>query len=275
LQGHVIVYAKIQNPESPENKKHPVYEMTRSGIMAATGDYRTQHNLGDFLKKELGITLDDLGKSENIHLTGFPEHLNPDILKKKIDSLKGFEELIPTPAKMELFESEQEILGKDADVFYLGEFERLANANLAINAFPILYQSVYREQISNRVSQEIEKMISQATKQVNAYGHYLDNPGELEKKIQTVFLSELIYHLSNPTEREAWIQRFRNFMAGYKYPGEVDKIITLAVHKESERNEIRQLIELCVKKIGAFLREDYKEMGVLKKKIESLDARIN
>ncbi|OGJ85642.1 MAG: hypothetical protein A2268_16705 [Candidatus Raymondbacteria bacterium RifOxyA12_full_50_37] len=267
LKGVVIVYAVINNPETEDNRKSPIYEMAKTGIIAAMGDYRTQKSLEDFLKKELGISLDDLGKSENAAIAGIPPNANPDFIRKKLESLKDYEELIPTPARLEVFDAEHELLSRDADIFYLGRFDRLANANLAINAFPILYQALYREQVALLIAQEIDKMLSAATQEVSESGHYLEHPDTVEHKLNAEFLPELIYSHADQGELDGWVKRFRSFMAGYKYPGEVEKIIALASGADPTQKDVRSLLELYIKRIGAFLREDYKLVGELKDKI--------
>jgi len=273
LKGVILVYARIKDPDTPDNSKSPVHDMAKTGLLVASGDYRTQHNLEDFLKKELGITLADLSNPENAGMTGLPENINPDFIKRKIESLKGYEDLIPTPAKLMPFDSEQEILSQDADIFYLGEFEKLGNANLAVNAVPILYQALYREQVNVLISQEIEKLLSTATKEVNETGHYSEDLPRLENRILTEYVPEIIYNRSNEAELKKWIDRFKAYMSGYKYPSEIDLIIQLAVRNVSEEKKIQHLIELYIRKIAAFLREDYKTVGLLKKEIEDLEEK--
>jgi hypothetical protein len=270
LCGVTFAYAKVTNADTPENQKSPVHEMAKSGLLTATGDYRTQHSLEDFLKKELGLTLDDLSNPENAGMAGLPENMNPDFIKRKIESLKGLGELIPTPAKLLLFDTEQEILAQSGDIYYLGEFERLSNANLAVNAFPILYQALYREQAARAIAQEIEKMLSTAFRESGDAGHYSDDLKSMEKRILTEFLPEIIYNRKNRPELEKWVKRLRAYMGGYKYPGEVDTIIDLACREDLDGTESRGRIELYVKKIAAFLQEDYNTVARLKKKIDSL-----
>jgi hypothetical protein len=273
LKGLLIVYAKIINRDSPDNQKNPVYEMAKNGLLAATGDYRTQNNIGDFLRKELGITLEDLSSSESVNIAGLPEGMNPDYIKNKLQSLKGFEEMIPTPSKLEYFDSEQEILSRDCDIFYLGEFERLANANLAVNALPILYQAIYREQVTKSIALEIEKMLLTAQSDI-ATSHYSDDLAAIENKLTSEYISELIYNRENPAELNKWKERLNNYMAGYKYPADVEKIIQLAAKSNSSGSEIRLLLELYVRKITAFLKEDYKSVGELMKEIEKHETSV-
>lgn len=273
LKGHVVVYAIVKNPDSPENRKSPVYDMAKGGIIAASGDYRTQHNLEDFLKKELGISLADLSNPDAAGMAGLPENLNPDFLKKKIESLKGFEDLIPTPAKLVSFDSEQEVLEQDADIFYLGEFQKLGSANLAVNALPILYQAVYREQAAANISMEIEKLLSTAAMDMNETGHFMEDLAHLENRILTEYVPEIIYNRNNEVELKKWVDRFKAYMAGYKYPAEIDAIINLAIRNFSEDKEIQHLIELYIKKMAAFLREDYKSVGILKNEIGEIERK--
>lgn len=273
LKGQLIVYARIINKDSPDNEKNPVHEMAKSGFLTATGDYRTQNNIGDFLKKELGISLDELSKNENVNIAGLPEGLNPDFIKRKLESLKGFEEMIPTPSKLETFDTEQEILSRDCDIFYLGEFDRLANANLAVNALPILYQAVYREQVTRNIALEIEKMLLTAQTDVTT-NHYTNDIDNVEGKLTSEFISELIYNRANPGDLEKWKEKLHNYMAGYKYPSDIEKIIWLATKSNSGTKEIQLLLELYVRKISAFLKEDYKTVGELKKEIERHEAGI-
>jgi hypothetical protein len=274
LKGTLLVYALIPHADTAENRNSPIYEMAKGGLLAASGDYRTQNTLNDFLKKELGITLEDLSKPENANLSGLPEGMDPSYLRKKIESMKGFEEMIPTPAKLEPFESEQEILSRDSDIFYLGPFERLANANLAVNALSILYQAIYREQTAKLVSQEIEKMLLNAQSDV-IQEHYSLEPGKVDNRLHTEFLPEIIYNRNNPEELKRWTDRLRNYLSGYKYPDEIDKIIQLATNRDLNGQVVKEAIELYIRKISALLKEDYKTVGTLKKEIERFEAEGN
>ncbi len=278
LRGEVIAYAKIKKPDAPENSASPVYEVAKSGIIAAHGDYRSHHSLSDFLRSELGISLNALTKDkpltglppESLSQEGIPEGLDIDILKKKMESIKGFEEMIPTPAKLEPFENEQEILSRSCDIYYLGEFDRLANANLAVNAVPILYQAVFREQQLSLVEREIEKLIS-GTESAMLDDNYAKNISVVEQRLNGEFISELLYNSSNLEERKKWEEKLRNYMWGYRFPTEVDKIILLASKFTISPDAVKKLLEMHVKKIAAFLKEDYKTVGALKKGIEEVE----
>ncbi|MBL8028540.1 MAG: hypothetical protein JNL74_19100 [Fibrobacteres bacterium] len=268
LKGEIIVFARIREPNSPENKKTPVSEVARNGIIAAHGDYRSQHSLADFLKNELGISLDSLKKGEEGE--ALPEGLDIEMIKKKMESVKGFEDMIPTPAKLEPFENEQEISQRDCDIYYLGEFDRLTNANLAVNALPILYQAVFREQQMQLVEREIEKIISGTENEIGD-DNYSSDINSVEKRLNGEFISELLYNSTNKEERMKWEEKLRNYMWGYRYPAEIDKIITLTSQFSASPDKIKVLLELYVRKISAFLKEDYKVVGELKREIEALE----
>lgn len=274
LKGVLVVYAFVRSPDSPENRKNPVHEMAKNGILAASGDYRTQHSLNDFLKKELGLTLDDLKDSEHLGaITGLPDGANPDLIRRKLESLKGFEEMIPTPSKLEAFDSEDELLQRDCDIYFVGEFDRMANANLAVNALPILYQALYREQAAGRITQEIDRMLSGISPDTGP-GHYTDNLADVEHRLNSEFIPEIIYNRDNAVELALWDRKLRNYLSGYKYPAEVDKLVRVASTSKSENREIQVLLELYVKKITSFLLEDYKKVAELKKMIEEKEAAL-
>jgi len=269
LKGEIIVFARIRHPESPENQRTPVSEVAKNGIIAAHGDYRSHHSLSDFLKNELGISLDSLKKGDGPE--ALPEGLDIDMLKKKMESVKGFEEMIPTPAKLEPFENEEEIMARGCDIYYLGEFDRLTNANLAVNALPILYQAVFREQQIVLVEKEIEKIISGAENTIGD-DNYSTDINAVEQRLNSEFISELLYNSNNKEEREKWEEKLRNYMWGYRYPAEIDKIISLASQFNLSPEKIKVLLELYVRKISAFLKEDYKTVGELKREIEAKEV---
>jgi len=272
LTGHIVVYARLRQPDAPENRTSPVYEMAKNGLLCASGDYRTQHTLEDFLKKELGLSLSDLSQPDNASIVGIPEQMNPDFLKRKIESLKGFEDLIPTPAKLMHYDSEADISNEEADIFYLGEFSKLGNANLAVNSLPILYQALYREQVGAKIVQEIEKLLQGASRDAAETGHYTDDLIHLENRILTEYVPEFLYNRDNPPELSKWIDRFKNFMSGYKYPADVETLITLSINASHQSGQKKGLLELYIRKIAAFLREDYKAVALLKREIEEYEA---
>jgi hypothetical protein len=266
LKGELIVFATIRHPDSPENQRTPVSEVAKNGIIAAHGDYRSHNSLSDFLKNELGISLDSLKKGEGTEV--LPEGLDIEMLKKKMESVKGFEEMIPTPAKLEPFESEQEIMAKGCDIYFIGEFDRLTNANLAVNALPILYQAVFREQQILLVEKEIEKILSGTENEIGD-DNYTNDINAVEKRLNSEFISELLYNNNNKEELGKWEEKLRNYMWGYRYPAEIDKIISLASQFSTSPDKTKILLELYVRKISAFLKEDYKTVGEIKREIEA------
>jgi hypothetical protein len=50
---------------------------------------------------------------------------------------------------------------QEGDIFFVGNFKNMANANLSVNSFPILYQARYREQEIDMIKSEIDQLISQ------------------------------------------------------------------------------------------------------------------
>lgn len=280
LTGKVAVYCFISDMDIPENKKNPVAQAVSTNILCATGDYRTQHSLSDFLKNELGVTFDEFAKSDDIGLNieGLPEGMDSSIIKRKLESMKEFEDLIPTPAKLEPIDSEMEILNKEGDIFYLGYFSKLSNANLAINAFPIMYQAKYREQIFNSFNDEINKLLSNAVEQVSESKVYtdFDNNNELKAYLDKEYISNLFYYQNDSHELKKNIERLKRFFYGYKYPKDIEKLIELTSTTSKIPLETAQkYIELTVEKIVAYISEDYKSLATINKDLEKLDKELN
>lgn len=122
LDGRVLVYSKIDiDPSELIAQKHPVTSMVHNGLLVAQGNFRDQSSLKDFLKNEMGISLDE-GLGEGLSqllekMDGLESALDPQKLKDRLENMDELEEFIPTPAKIVPFHSEQEILDQEGDIF--------------------------------------------------------------------------------------------------------------------------------------------------------------
>ncbi len=157
LSGHVIAYAKITERAINEAKKEnsPFVEMVRNGLLAISGDFRRQRSLKDFLSdmagdKELEELKDQLGMGKT------------DV-EQMISKFADVERLeaIPVPSQVITFESEEQLLSSDADIYYLGSFSSLNNAHLVLSSFPILYQGFFREAEQKRIREEIDALLGE------------------------------------------------------------------------------------------------------------------
>src|SRR5271169_6517680 len=109
LDGRLTVYANIDiDPSDLVSMKHPIASMVHNGLLVAQGNYREQNNLRDFLKSEMGVSLED-GLEEFLDkLGGLESALDPEKLRDRIENIDELEDFIPTPAKIVPFTSEDD-----------------------------------------------------------------------------------------------------------------------------------------------------------------------
>ena len=125
LDGRITVYAAVDiDPEDLLSMKHSFASMVHNGFLVAQGNFRDQYNFRDFLKSEMGISLED-GLGEGLsqlieRMDGLESTLDPQKLKERLENMDDIEDFIPTPAKIVPFHSEEEILAQEGDVFFVG-----------------------------------------------------------------------------------------------------------------------------------------------------------
>ena len=282
LHGKLTVYAKISH-DVVDFKHHnsPLYSMIKTGFLVAQGNYLEQNNLRDFLQQELGTSLEDNDGMKNFveGLSGIEGALDPDKFREKINQLEELEEFIPTPAKMVTFLSEAEILEQEGDVFFVGTYNNPANANLAVNAITILYQSQFRESQLLKVRGEIDSLISVVE---NGEELSMDSPHEekliVEKLDKEETLIEQLFNYFLPNLRYSYENRYDMFfedvcndlkdeLSNYPNKSDIDKIIS------SVKNKEYGLAELYSQKINSIIQEDFKTVSDIVKKIEQLENR--
>ncbi len=274
LDGRITVYAIIETDTADIlNIKHPIASMVHNGLLVAQGNFKEQSSLKDFLKSEMGISLDeDLGEGLAQLLekmNGLESALDPQKLKEHLESMG--EEFIPTPAKIVPFHSSEEILMQEGDIFFIGTFKNVGNAVLGVNALPILYQARYREQEANKIRNEIELLISQIERNDSTVTASVMTPGvDVEQKLLKEFIPNMLYCLKEPAQFKQAEDLFRNFMKGYRFKEDVDTIVTLIGSKEQLSPQDYRLLELYAKKIAAVKKEDFSAAEVYSKEIQSL-----
>jgi hypothetical protein len=274
LDGRITVYAIIETDTADIlNMKHPIASMVHNGLLVAQGNFKEQSSLKDFLKSEMGISLDeDLGEGLAQLLekmNGLESALDPQKLKEHLESMG--EEFIPTPAKIVPFHSSEEILMQEGDIFFIGTFKNVGNAVLGVNALPILYQARYREQEANKIRNEIELLISQIERNDSTVTASVMTPGvDVEQKLLKEFIPNMLYCLKEPAQFKQAEDLFRNFMKGYRFKEDVDTIVTLIGSKEQLSPQDYRLLELYAKKIAAVKKEDFSAAEVYSKEIQSL-----
>ncbi|MDR0330513.1 MAG: hypothetical protein LBH93_02235 [Chitinispirillales bacterium] len=280
LDGHVTVYAKIDiDPAEFITMKHPVASMVHGGLLVVQGNYREQSSLRDFLKSEIGISFDGEEFGEGLKemiegMDGLEAALDPQKLRERLENMGELEEFIPTPAKVVSFHSEREILEQPGDVYFAGYFKRVGNAVLGVNAVPIIYQALFREQQMESLQSEIESLIAQiewdepdkatvATPGVN--------PEELLLK---EYIPSMLYQRVDPAGFASAQKQFRAFMKGYRFDDDVDAILSL-ISKDREPGAAEyKLLELYAKKIALVQGEEFAEVEAVRKEIEHIKGLL-
>ena len=271
LDGRLTVYAILDiDPSELLSMKSGIASMIYDKFLVAQGNYKDQNNLRDFLKSEMGISLEE-GLEEFLEkLGGLESALDPQKLRDKIENFDEMEEFIPTPAKIVPFHSESEILGQEGDVFFAGTFKNIGNAILSVNSFPILYQARFREQEIEKVRNEIELLISQIEKNELPEATFSTRGVNLEEKIIKEFIPNMLYCRKDPKVFSAAEKQFRAFMRGYSFKDDVDRIVSIIADQEELTAKYFKLLELYAKKISEVRKENFEEVEKLRLEIERI-----
>ena len=280
LDGRLTVYAIIDlDPSDLAVARHPIASVVHNGLLVAQGNFKEQSNLEDFLQSEMGLSLEE-GLEEIIErLDGLESALDPQKLRDKIKNMKEFEDFIPTPAKIVPFHSEQEVQDQEGDVFFVGHFHTIANANLSVNSFPILYQARYREQQQlQRVQVEIEQLIAQIEKgekqPVPEEARYDSREVNLREKLLKEFIPNMLYSRKDPLVLKAAQKQFKAFMQGYRFSDDIDAIVGIIDGPGELTAKHLKLLELYAKKIAEMQAENFGEVENLKRAIQTLQQEM-
>lgn len=277
LDGKVTVYAVIDiDPSDLMSMKHPIAGMVHNGFLVAQGNFKEQNSLKDFLKSEMGISLEE-GLGEGLtdmleKMNGIESALDPQKLKDRLENLGDLEDFIPTPAKIVPFHSESEIFSQQGDVYFAGTFKNIGNAVLSINAVPIIYQARYREQEQVKVRNEIEMLISQIEKvepsnlqKVKALEHE-----PVDERLMKEYIPNMLYCRKEPHTFESAVKEFRKFMSDYRFQEDIDAIVRI-IGEESELTQKHfKLLELYAKKVAAVNSEDFSAAENINREIFNL-----
>jgi hypothetical protein len=277
LDGRLTVYAIIDlDPSELASTRHPIASVVHNGLLVAQGNFKEQNNLKDFLQSEMGLSLEE-GLEEIIErLDGLESALDPQKLREKIENMKEFEDFIPTPAKIVPFHSQEEVLEQEGDVFFVGSFKSIANANLSVNSFPIFYQARYREQQLQRVKFEIEILIAQIEKgeTTSEEANYLDKHIDVGQKLLKEYFPNMLYNRKDPKVLDAAETQFKKFMQGYRYAEDIDEIVRIIDKPGELSSKHFKMLELYAKKIAEMHAENFSEVENVSRAIESLRKEL-
>lgn len=286
LCGRMIAYAKIL--PSPDNGcSTPFDDMVKNGLLALEGDFRkvpeqpSPREMSKAVDNKLNNLLETM-QEEGMEL---PENVDVDSLRSRLHELSNME-VIPIPARIGTFGSEEDILKEDADIYFIGEYIGLNQAHYCLTTLPIYYQARYREQSKATEIGLLNAMLSQFET-----GEMMDTE-DIRQKTDELFpadatlntfigdLSKLLnghvipFLLACETESEydAQIQLFYNFMKDYPQQVDVERVdkAIRELRKQGDNQSARELLEFSSKKIIAIYSEDTKTAEDFEEKIQRL-----
>lgn len=288
LCGRMIAYARILPTPDGETGETPFDDMIKNGLLALEGDFRTfnptvpsrtQRN------KIMDDKLNNLLESMQENGVELPENLDVDTMRDRLHELSNME-VIPIPARIGNFGSEEEILKEEADIYYIGEFIGVNQAHYCLTTLPIYYQARYREQAKKNEMEFLNEMLSQfeagdvmdnddiqkETDELFPTGVTLVNfVGDLNNLLNTRVIPFLLA-CENESDYDKQISLFYNFMKSYPQPKDISRIddALRTLRKQSDDQKARKILELGCKKINAVYNEDTKTTEETELSIQAL-----
>jgi hypothetical protein len=274
LDGRLTVYAVLDIDASDLlSMKHPIASMVHNGLLVAQGNYRDQNNLKDFLKSEMGLSLEDGLEDFLDKLGGLESALDPEKLRERIDNIDELEDFIPTPAKIVPFPSESDVLAQEGDVYFAGTFKNVGNAILSVNSLPILYQSRFREQEIQKVRCEIERLVAQIEKNAPPSERPVPEELKVEERIMKEFIPNMLYCRKEKKIFGAAEKQFRDFLHDYQHTEDLDAVVGIIADDHELTSRHFKLLELYAKKISRVMEENFTEAEKLQKDIAALEKQ--
>ena len=157
--GRMTVYAIIKHDaDNSIPVVYPEAPYVCNGFLTAQSDYRKFSTITEFLRSEFGESIEN-GLEKVLYQPGkIP--FNIKNLKDFFSDFNTTKDLLPVPAKIIRFYSEEDILIQEGDIFFAGIFQNVSNANSCINAFPIIYQAKYREIQLRLIKKEVDSLMA-------------------------------------------------------------------------------------------------------------------
>lgn len=269
LDGRMTAYAIVEGTSGvPGELKGMIQD--GSNVFAVQADCRQEHPSEDFFKSELGSSLKK-GLDQVVQRLR-ESGLWFDQEKEDMDLVNGMAELIPIMARIVSFESEDEAINQEGDVYYLGAFSGFQGASMCAQAFSLMYQSRYREQARENAKKEIENLLVEIEQQVPENENFKDcNKNDLKKKLLGTYVPAILYSSHNELERKKAIDRLRNFMRDYRFPDDIENIISVSENmKENDEYSVKKLT-LLLDKIIAFNNEDFNKLASIQDTLNNLE----
>ena len=286
LCGRMIAYAKILPSPDAQNAT-PFDDLVKNGLLALEGDFRETsmfpetRNIGKSVDSKLNNLLESM-QEEGIE---FPDNVDIDSLRNRLHELSNME-VIPIPARIGNFASEEDIMKENADVYYIGEYIGLNQAHFCLTTLPIYYQARYREQAKAAEINLLNEMLSQFES-----GAMMDND-DIQKDTDELFPAGLTLNTfvgaldnllnvrvipfllacENDSDYETQIALFYNFMKDYPQQEDITRVdhAIRELRKRGDNQSARKLLELSCKKINSIYSEDTKTAEKLEAEIKTI-----
>lgn len=272
LDGRLTAYAIVTgSTDVPPELSGMIPE--GSNVFAVQADCRHEPSMNDFFKSELGSNLkkgldqviDKLRESGLWNEKN--ESGNPG---EDMDMMHGMAELIPIMARIVAFESEEDVLRQEGDIYYLGGFSSFQAASMCAQAFSLLYQFHYKEQEKSHAQKSIEDLLSTIENQVPDNETFKDCRNDLDRKLMGTYVPAILYSRHNKQEYQKAVGRFRRFMEGYRFPDDIDQILTVADRLDNNNQDDVKRLGLLLDKVSAMCNEDFGKLAKIQKDLEDL-----
>lgn len=286
LCGRMIAYARILPSPDGQESGTPFDDMIRNGLLALEGDFReapkepSPREMSKAVDKKLNNLLETM-QEQGMEL---PENVDVDTLRSRLKELSSME-VIPIPARIGNFGSEEEIMQEDADIYFIGEFIGMNQAHYCLTTLPIYYQARYREQAKEKEMAMLNEMLSQFESTEFMSNDDIQKETELfpEGLTLNTFIGDLgnllntrvipfLLACESDEEYNAQIALFFKFMKEYPQQIDITRVDNAIrqLRHQSDCREARMLLEFTCKKINAIYSEDTKTAEELEAEIESL-----
>lgn len=274
IDGRLTVYAIVDiDPSEIISGGSPITSMVHNGLLVAQANYEEQNSLKDFFESEFGASMEE-GLEEFLEkLDGLEGALDPSKLRDKLKNFDEIKDFIPAPARIVPFHNEESILDEEGDVYFVGRFKNSANANLCVNAFPILYQAKYREQQSELVKNEIDNLISQIESS-SVSKEQIADVENVENLLNTKYIPNILYRKNSPSDLKEAVSELRELLRTYKYSSDVDTMVDILCDTVDLTKEHYRLLELFARKISLVLSEEFTEVEAVNKEINSIKTAL-
>jgi len=267
LDGRLLAFAHVANTQaSPEH----LQGMVHNGFLAVQGNYRDQRTLAEFFQSEFGLSLErgiEEVIDQNQEGAGLESALDPDLVRDRLRSMKDAAGSMPIPAKIVSVESPESALHFEGDVADLGHFDDLAFAHMAVNAYPILYQAIYRQQELLELQGRIESLLdqSQTSRPMSTFA------GDVEEHLLHTLLPNILYAGDNSEEARHALAVFEDFLRPHLTEADLEAMLALIPVVRLGDTGSRRKLDLLLRRVAALHREDYKALDVIRHDLDALN----